>query len=299
MVRYLEVGGTWQSDTGVSISIRYTCPDVCDAVACQSQDQAAQSGHCWQQEATSDFDSSSIVDAYFPVYGWRTASVQRDSYGTPTTMVWSHGPTWTFAPTDPPPLPQPPPSPSPLPPRPSPPPQPPTLSPWPPPAPLRPPFPPWPPPGPPAHPSILLFDDPAHEISPVNMTPVSENVAERFTRNRDIEASRGIFDRMSRMAIAAFISLITIVGCAATASPKSCACGYGTGIVETSATSCHMKASFSPPHVPLPLVVSPPPPPLLPMASQRSRVEDLTIGGRLATPTLQAVATRYTRYADR
>ena len=46
----------------------------------------------------------------------------------------------------------------------------------------------------------------------VNMTPVSENVANRFVRDRDIEASRGVFDRMSRMSIAAFISGLTILG---------------------------------------------------------------------------------------
>ena len=215
MPQYLELAGKWHSDwlttqgdgQAYDVILRYTCPDVCDALACQPRE------HCWQQEATTDSAGSSITDAYFADgTGWRTASVDIDADGVPRTISWSSGSRWSFIPELNPPSPMPPPSPSPPPPRPSSPPKPPTLSPLPPPAPLHPPFPPWPPPGPPAHPSILLYGDPAHEISPVNMTPVSENVAERFTRNREIERSRGLWSSMSRMAIAGMISTFTIAG---------------------------------------------------------------------------------------
>jgi hypothetical protein len=207
MPHYLELAGLWNSDAGVSIQLHYTCRDVCDAIACEPQGV-----HCFRQEATSSAEMSSLIDAYFPQHGWQTATVQQDMIGDraiPSIVRWSHGPIWTFVPSDPPPSPSPPPSPPPPPPMPQ---RPPAMSPWPPPAPLHPPFPPWPPPIPPARPAVLLFGDRAHEINMVNMTPVSENVANRFVRDRDIEASRGVFDRMSRMSIAAFISGLTILG---------------------------------------------------------------------------------------
>ena len=210
---HLLLAGKWHSDwlttpgdgQAYDVILRYTCPYVCDALACQPLQ------HCWQQEATADYASGRITDAYF-ADGWRTATVDIDADGLPRSISWSSGGRWNFIPELHPPNSLLPPSASPQPPQRRPPPIPPTLSPWPPPWPLHPPFPPWPPPGPPAHPSILLLGDRAKVISPLNMTPVAESVAERFTRNREIERSRGIWSSMSRMAMAGLISTLTIVG---------------------------------------------------------------------------------------